>query len=134
MHNRTEEAFAKIVAKFRKSVPLAADMGILPYKSENGRWISSPFDGNSWWTGGFWPGLMWQLYAATKDEMFRTEARRAQEMLTAEFRTFDLLNHDTGFMNLLSTGADYKLHGGRQERTDTLHAANLLMGRFNPVG
>ena len=134
MHNNPDLIFEKIIATFRKSVPLAAEMGIIPYKSENGRWIASPYDGNSWWTGGFWPGLMWQLYAATKDEMFRTEARRVQKLLTAEFRRFDLLNHDTGFMYLLSTGADYKLHGGRQERTDTLHAANLLMGRFNPVG
>ncbi len=134
MHNHADQVFDKIVAKFRKTVPLAAQMGILPYKSEGGKWISSPYDGNSWWTGGFWPGLMWQLFAATKDEMFRTEARRSQDMLTAEFRTYNLLNHDTGFMYLLSTGADYKFHGGAQARTDTLHAASLLAGRFNPVG
>ena len=75
--------FEKIVAKFRRTVPLAAQMGILPYKSEQGKWIASPYDGNSWWTGGFWPWLMWQLFAATKDEMFRTEAHRTQELLTA---------------------------------------------------
>ena len=37
-------------------------------------------------------------------------------------------------MYLLSTGADHKLNGDEQARTDTLHAASLLMGRFNPVG
>ena len=134
MRNNPDVIFEKIAAKFRKSVPVAAEMGIIPYKSENGKWIPSPYDGNSWWTGGFWPGLMWQLYAATKEDMFRTEALRAQELLTAEFRTYDLLNHDTGFMYLLSTGADYKFFGTKQARTDTLHAASLLASRFNPVG
>ena len=134
MRNNPDVIFEKIAAKFRKSVPVAAEMGIIPYKSENGKWIPSPYDGNSWWTGGFWPGLMWQLYAATKEDMFRVEALRAQELLTAEFRTYDLLNHDTGFMYLLSTGADYKFFGTKQARTDTLHAASLLASRFNPVG
>lgn len=134
MHNHADQVMEKIAAKFRRTAPMAAEMGILPYKSENGRWIASPYDGNSWWTGGFWPGLMWQLFAATGDETFRTEARRTQDMLTAEFRTYRLLNHDVGFMYLLSCGADYKLCGGEQQRIDTLHAASLLMGRFNPVG
>ena len=134
MRNNPDVIFEKVLAKFRRTVPMAAEMGILPYKSENGKWIASPYDGNSWWTGGFWPGLMWQLYAATKEELFCQEARRTQELLAAELRTYDLLNHDTGFMYLLSTGADYKLSGCRQSRTDTLHAASLLMGRFNPVG
>ncbi len=134
MHNHADQVMERIADKFRRTAPMAARMGILPYKSENGRWIASPYDGNSWWTGGFWPGMMWQLFAATGDELFRTEARRAQELLTAEMRTFRLLNHDVGFMYLLSCGADYKLCGGGQARVDTLHAASLLMGRFNPMG
>lgn len=134
MHNHADQAMEKIIAKFRRTVPLAARMGILPYKSEDGQWLPSPYDGNSWWTGGFWPGLMWQLFSATGDEVFRTEAHRAQELLTAELRTFQKLNHDVGFMYLLSCGADHKLCGDEQARVDTLHAASLLMGRFNPVG
>ena len=134
MHNNVQEISEKIAAKFRRSAQMAADAGILPYKSENGRWITSPYDGNSWWTGGFWPALMWQLYMMTKEEAFKTEALRAEDMLTAEFRTFNYLNHDVGFMYLLSCGADYKLTGSEQAKTDTLHAASLMMGRFNPVG
>ena len=120
--------------KFRWSAKLAADAGIIPYKSEKGAWIASPYDGNSWWTGGFWPGLMWQLHCATGDEQFQTEARRVEKLLTDEFRTFRCLNHDVGFMYLLSCGADAKLTGDEQAKTDTLHAASLLMGRFNPAG
>ena len=128
------QAMRQAADKFRWSAKLAADAGIIPYKSENGAWVTSPYDGNSWWTGGFWPGLMWQLHCATGDEQFQTEARRVEKLLTEEFRTFRCLNHDVGFMYLLSCGADAKLTGDEQAKTDTLHAASLLMGRFNPAG
>lgn len=134
MHNDIQAIRERIVAKFTRSAQMAAAEGIIPYKSENGRWITSPYDGNSWWTGGFWPALMWQLYAMTGDAQFKTEARRVNDLLTAEFRTFERLNHDVGFMYLLSTGGDYKLNGDEQARIDTLHAAGLLMNRFNPAG
>lgn len=128
------QAMRQAADKFRWSAKLAADAGIIPYKSEKGAWVTSPYDGNSWWTGGFWPGLMWQLHCATGDEQFQTEARRVEKLLTDEFRTFRCLNHDVGFMYLLSCGADAKLTGDEQAKTDTLHAASLLMGRFNPAG
>lgn len=134
MLNRYEEAAKKAAEKFRRTAVSAAQAQIIPYKSENGQWIASPYDGNGWWTGGFWPGLMWQLYAAAKDDFFLNEARRAEELLVKEFRVFHTLNHDVGFMYLLSCGADAKLTGDSQARWDTLHAASLLMGRFNPAG
>ena len=134
MPNRYEDIAQKAIAKFRRSAAMAAAEGIIPYKSEQGKWITSPYDGNSWWTGGFWPGLMWQLWAMTKDEFFLQEARRAGKLLTDEFRVFQYLNHDVGFMYLLSRGADWKLTGDEQAKLDTLHAASLLMGRFNPAG
>ena len=134
MPSRYEDALNRIADKFRATAEKAAKEGIIPYKSAEGKWIASPYDGNSWWTGGFWPGLMWQLWTLTGDVFFRDEARRVGQMLTDEFRTFQKLNHDVGFMYLLSAGADAKLTGNEQARTDTLHAASLLMGRFNPAG
>ncbi|MBR4360259.1 MAG: glycoside hydrolase family 88 protein [Clostridia bacterium] len=134
MPNRYEDALNRAAEKFRRTAHLAADQGIIPYKSERGAWIPSPYAGNGWWTGGFWPGLMWLLYARTQDAFFLGEARRTQAMLTDQFRVFCELNHDVGFMYLLSCGADHKLTGDAQARQDTLHAASLLMGRFNPAG
>ena len=134
MPNRYEDALTRIAEKFRVTAEKAAKEEIIPYKSAEGKWIASPYDGNSWWTGGFWPGLMWQLWTLTGDGFFRDEARRVGQLLTDEFRTFQKLNHDVGFMYLLSAGADAKLTGNEQARTDTLHAASLLMGRFNPAG
>ena len=53
MRNNPSEIAAKTAEKFRRTAQLAAREGILPYKSAEGRWITSPYDGNSWWTGGF---------------------------------------------------------------------------------
>ena len=131
---RYEEALSRIAEKYRRTAETAAKAGIIPYKSAEGKWIVSPYDGNSWWTGGFWPGLMWQLWKLTEDAFFLKEARRVGKLLTDEFRSFRKLNHDVGFMYLLSCGADAKLTGDEQAETDLLHAASLLMGRFNPAG
>lgn len=132
--NRYQEAQKKMIEKFRETAPLAAAADLIPYKSEGGKWIPSPYAGDGWWTGGFWPGLMWQLYKASGDELFRREALRVEEKLIGQFRVFRELNHDVGFMYLLSCGANAKLTGDAQAAWDTLHAASLMMGRFNPKG
>ena len=134
MEKWIDEAFERACAKLERGAKQAAAQGIIPYMGEKGRYAPSPFDGNSWWTGGFWPGMMWQLYHATGKDVYKDEALRVEKLLTEEFRKFDLLNHDVGFMYLLSTGAHDKLLGDAQAHTDTLHAATLLAGRFNPVG
>ena len=134
MSNRYEEAFGRAGDKYRANLKSAAERNMIPYKSEHGQWIASPSAGNGWWTGGFWPALMWQFHAAGGDAAFLTEARRVEELLVQEMRVFENLNHDVGFMYLLSSGADYKLTGDRQACVDTRHAASLMMGRFNPAG
>lgn len=140
MRNNIDEIIAKVTDKFRRTVPMAATSDLLPYRSENGKWIESPWNcGNGWWTAGFWPGMMWLLsaLAGEKKEMggtpFYNEAVRATELMTDQFRVYRHLNHDVGFMFLLSCGAKHKIEGDEQSRFDTLHAASLLMGRFNPT-
>lgn len=129
-----DDLYEQIKRKMLRGAEQAAQANVIPYKGNTKTWEASPYEGNSWWTGGFWPAMMWQLYAESHDERFLTEARRAEELLTRELRTFDALHHDVGFMYLLSCGADYKLTGDRQSKTDCLHAATLLAGRFNPRG
>ncbi len=134
MRNNACEFLDRIINKARATAPLAARAGVIPYGGAGDHWRAAPFDGNSWWTGGFWPGALWLLYAVTGDSAFMEEARRAGDLLADELRAFSLLNHDVGFMYLLSRGADFRLTGDAQARTDCLHAASLLMGRFNPAG
>ncbi len=134
MHNNIDEVIAKVAAKLRRTVPEAAKHHNVPYASRDGQWIESPWNlGNSWWTAGFWPGLMWLMNALAPDEIFHNEALRTTELMTEEFRVYRHLNHDVGFMYLLSCGAKHKIDGDEQAKWDTLHAASLLMGRFNPT-
>lgn len=128
------ETFDKVVAKYRRSTQIAKEQNIIPYRGEAAGWAEPPFDGDGWWTNGFWPALMWQLYAATGEEAFMEDARRVQKRLLAQLEVFLKLNHDVGFVYLLSMGADAKLTGNEEARVHTLHAANILAGRFNPAG
>ena len=123
-----------MAAKYKRNIPYAVRDEMIPYGGAPNGFIAAPFDGNSWWTGGFWPGLMWQFFVATGDEVFKAEARRVQALLTRELMTFEKLNHDVGFMYLLSCGADDLLTGNALASRDTLHAATLLAGRYNPNG
>ena len=134
MERWVDLAIERACAKFARGAKIAAQQGVIPYMGAKDKYLPSPFDGNSWWTGGFWPGLMWQLYKATGEAVYRDEALRVEALLTDEFRRFDLLNHDVGFMYLLSCGAHYRMTGDAQALSDTLHAATLLAGRFNPAG
>ena len=133
-NNNIDEVIAKVAAKLRRTVPEAAKNHNVPYASRDGKWVESPWNlGNSWWTAGFWPGMMWLMNALAPDEIFRNEALRTTELMTEEFRVYRHLNHDVGFMYLLSCGAKHKIDGDEQAKWDTLHAASLLMGRFNPT-
>ena len=121
MRHNIESILEKVADKYRRAIPAAQELNTLPYRSENGQWIGSPNqDGNSWWTTGFWSGILWQLYNLTGDEAFRTEALRGDEEMAKEFRKYIRLNHDMAFMYLLSCGAEYKLTGSEQARVDAL--------------
>jgi unsaturated chondroitin disaccharide hydrolase len=61
MQSWLDETLTKFKDKYSWSMLDAAKAGMIPYKSDGRAWIGSPFDGNSWWTGGFWPAIMWQL-------------------------------------------------------------------------
>jgi unsaturated chondroitin disaccharide hydrolase len=109
--------------------------GIIPYIARNGRYhdLDSP-EGISWWTNGFWPGLLWQMYHATKNEGFRKTAEAVEARLNEALEGWEGLHHDVGFMWLHSAVANYRLTGNRDSRRQGLHAANLLAGRYNPAG
>ena len=45
----------------------------VPYLSKDGR-FDDWSDRIGWWTNGFWGGMMWQLYHATKDPVYKETA------------------------------------------------------------
>lgn len=91
-------------------------------------------EGISWWTNGFWPGILWLMYIETGDEKYRKTAEQLEEKLDEALDLFDGLHHDVGFMWLPTSVINYKLTGNERSKTRAMHAATLLAGRFNPVG
>jgi unsaturated chondroitin disaccharide hydrolase len=108
---------------------------IIPYIPRGGFYhdLDAP-DGIYWWTNGFWPGLLWQMYHAAGNGEFRKSAKEAEKRLDKALEGWEGLHHDVGFMWLHSAVANYRLTGNRDSRRRGLHAANLLAGRYNPAG
>lgn len=92
------------------------------------------FYGISWWTNGFYPGILWKMYYLTKNEMYRKYAEQIELKLTASFDIFNGLHHDVGFMFFPTSVVNYTLTGSKRARTNALHAATILAGRFNLAG
>lgn len=91
-------------------------------------------DGINWWTNGFWGGMMWLMYHETGEQRYAEIAAISENVLDQCFQDYYGLHHDVGFMWLPTAVANYKLTGNEESRKRGLHAANLLAGRFNPVG
>ena len=123
------EAWQNVNAKIeRTSKKIGANF---PHASVNGTYqLEAP----SWWTAGFWPGLLWQLYRDTKNDSFKEIAEKCEEKLDSVITDFYKLDHDMGFMWTLTSIARYKLLGEEDSKRRALLVANLLMGRFNANG
>ncbi len=123
-----EKTWAKVEQKMAKVAPTVDTP--FPYTTKNGLYTDGGHN-PSWWTNGFWAGMMWLMYQQTKEDTYRKIAENCEEKLDESFLTFNRLHHDVGFMWLLSAVANYRLTGNEASKTRGLHAATLLCGRFN---
>ena len=126
-----EDVAAKLHTKMTYAVGKAREVDYIPYSTENGQWKPVHIH---WWTNGFWPATMWQMYLATKDELYRDEAIRAEKMLDVNLLDFEVLSHDVGFMWLIQSGVRYALEGNKDSYARTMKAAQHLACRYNPNG
>ena len=126
-----DEMAAKLHTKMTYAVGKAREVDYIPYSTENGQWKPIHIH---WWTNGFWPATMWQMYLATKDELYRDEAIRAEKMLDVNLVDFEGLSHDVGFMWLIQSGVRYALEGNKDSYARTMKAAQHLACRYNPNG
>ncbi|KKI89385.1 glycosyl hydrolase [Bacillus sp. SA1-12] len=88
---------------------------------------------SSWWTAGFWPGILWQIVADNGD----TELQRIAEEceLRLDESLYDLsVHHDSGFIWGLSAVANYQITGSNESRHRGFMAASQLASRFNLKG
>mgnify|MGYP001025105182 FL=1 len=129
--NWIQEAEAKIRAK----MPVVAGRSVhkVPYTSKDG--VFDDWTNNiSWWTNGFWGGMLWQLYHVTKDGMYLESALELEKKLDATLMSPEDMDHDSGFRWLLTSGANYRETGSEESFKRTLLAACNMAGRFNPAG
>jgi unsaturated chondroitin disaccharide hydrolase len=124
-----DEAWKEVTSKVeRTSKKIGSNF---PHASVNGTYqLEAP----SWWTAGFWPGLLWLLYRETKNDSLKEIAEECEEKLDRVITDYYKLDHDMGFMWTLTSAARYKLLGEEDSKRRALLVANLLMGRFNANG
>ena len=126
-----DEVFAKLDKKLSRTA--VKSRNIIPYTTKDGQHD----DRTGYilgWTNGFWGGLMWLMYEATKNEEFALTARNCEKTMDACFNDMDMLHHDVGFMWHIMTGARYALTGEKDARNKDLLCAMTLASRFKLNG
>ena len=100
------------------------------------QWGKTPDGGThvGFWTNSFWPGMLWQMYEATGDEDYKKAAVGVEERLDVLLRSAETVDHDVGFLFLLSSVANYRKTGDQEARRRGLLAASLLASRYNLDG
>lgn len=127
-----QDIFEKIDKKIEAECERLGDK--IPYIPKDGKYVDMADVNLSFWTNGFWGGILWQMYHATKKELYAKTANVLEERLDLAIEQYDMLHHDVGFQWLHTAVANYRLTGNPKSRIRGLHAANLLAGRYNPRG
>lgn len=102
-----------------------------PHATKDKKYI---LENEKWWTAGFWPGILWKVYEDTNEDELKYIANRCEEKMNHLLNDTEIIDHDLGFMWVLSSVANYKITGSKESRRRALLAANLLAARFNIAG
>lgn len=128
-----DDVYGKLTVKMKAEAERIGTM--IPYTTRDGKYHDLDVPGGLYfWTNGFWPGMLWQMYNATGDEVYRTAAEGVEERMKEVLVGFEGLDHDIGFLFLPMSVANWRKTGNEDARRRGLHGANLLAGRFNPAG
>ena len=128
-----DKIYEKIMANMSAQCDRIGDK--IPYIAEGGVYREDKAQTDIvWWTNGFWPGMLWQMYHATGEEKYKVAANGVEDKLDQAFDKYTGLHHDVGFMWLHSAVANYRITGNERSLARGLHAAHLLAGRYNPRG
>lgn len=102
--------------------------GLLPRSfSAEGQLITAKPD---WWTSGFYPGCLWQLYDYSKDPQILDAAKTMTDRVKDQIHNTG--SHDVGFMIGCSFGNGYRITGDEVYREAMIIAAKSLSTRFRP--
>lgn len=124
------DAYSLAIEKVRVNAPR---IGVsFPHVAiENGHYNS---ERPSFWTNGFWPGILWLSYLETKDESLRKIAEDIEKLQDDTMFHFENLHHDVGFQWIPMALANYRITGNEESSIRAYKAAILLSSRFNPEG
>lgn len=124
-----QQTMDRILAKLNKT---SKEIGAtFPHATTDGKYSNEK---PQWWTNGFWPGTLWLGYQHSKNEDFKNIAQEIENNLDQVLNGFYEVDHDTGFIWMLSAVAQYKILGTEESRRRGLMAAHFLASRFNPKG
>lgn len=127
-----DQTWEKLDGKLKQVAVRSRDK--IPYTTVNGVHDDRQGKSISWWTNGFWGGLMWLMYLGSKNEEYRITAENAERLMDAAFANVAVLHHDVGFMWHIMSGANYRLTGNAEARNRNLLAAMTLASRYNISG
>ena len=127
-----DSTWAKVDVKLSRTAVKSREK--IPYTSVNGEHDNKASKDVTWWTNGFWGGMMWLMYEATGNEEYRKTAERNEELLDEALKQVKRLHHDVGFMWHLTSGANYRLTGNEASCTRNFYAATTLFSRYNIDG
>lgn len=106
---------------------LSTQEGAFPRSYENGKMITADY---RWWTAGFFPGVLWQLYDDCAEERFLEYAKLYTERARPVADMTD--THDLGFMLHCSFGKGYVLTGNEDYLNVLKRGSDNLILRYNP--
>ncbi|GAB3813624.1 glycoside hydrolase family 88 protein [Tessaracoccus terricola] len=102
--------------------------GVYPLRREQ---YGQPEGGNTEWTTGFLPGMLWVLGKAADDDELRDGAHlHVPSFVERITRGIDVQTHDLGFLYTLSCVTAWRERGDEVARDAALLAADELMTRF----
>lgn len=78
----------------------------IPYIPENGRYKDMGEVGIHWWTNGFWPGILWQMFHATGNKLYLDTARGVEKRLDRALNHYSGLDHDVMRLTSCQTNID----------------------------
>lgn len=125
--NKIDQKMSRLAVKSRDKIPYTTVNGEHDNKSAVGQDIT-------WWTNGFWGGMMWLMYEGTGNPEYRKTAENSERLLDSAFKRVDALHHDVGFLWHILSGASYRLTGNRESRNRNLTASMILASRYNVKG
>ncbi|WP_282936067.1 glycoside hydrolase family 88 protein [Paenibacillus sp. RC67] len=124
-----DEAWNKVISKIEQT---SRTIGAgFPHVSKEGKYDNTD---PSFWTSGFWPGLLWLMYRDSGNEELKRIAEACESKMDLCIDEYMNLHHDVGFMWSLTSVANYKLTGSKESKLRALKVAAWLASRFNIRG